>query len=202
MSKLSLLFKDRILSIHELDQRQTFMIGHEPHCHIHIDSLAVKPEHACISFSNNQYSITPEQNDADIFINGIPIYENTLLTDGDKIRLGKHTLIFSFNETEKSLTAEHLQSARPRAAWIQFLNGSDMGKTMPINKSMTNINHQNEYIALIANRKDGFYLSHLKGSHPPQVNQLDIGDRSFCLEDKSHISIGSLNMMFYIDERL
>lgn len=202
MSKLSLMFKDRMLSSHELDQHQSFVIGHDPHCNIHIDSLAVKPEHAAISYTDNAFSIKPVRNDAEVFINEKQICDETELADGDKVGLGKHTLVFNLDQTNKKWPDEEQQLPQQRSAWIQFLNGSDMGKTMPINKSMTNINHQDEFIALIANRKDGFYLSHLKGKHPPQVNDENIGDNSVCLEHKSHINIGPLELVFYIDEQL
>jgi pSer/pThr/pTyr-binding forkhead associated (FHA) protein len=202
VSKLSLLFKDRILSIHQLDQYQKFVIGHDQHCNIHIDSLAVRSEHATISFTNNTYSIKPEKSDADVYVNGKEITAQTALMDGDKINLGKHILLFSLEPEKKKFLSEENELSRQRSAWLQFLNGSDMGKTMPINKSMTNINHQDEFIALISNRKDGFYLSHLKGKNPTRVNDKNIGDRSICLKHKSRINVGPLELLFYLDEQL
>ena len=199
MSKLSLLFKDRILSIHELDQQQKYIIGHDPHCHIQIDSLAVNAEHASVSYINEHFCIEPNSKDAEVFINETPVSDQTRLEDGDKINLGKHTLVFSFIEENNIATPEAQELPSQRSAWVQFLNGTDMGKTMPINKSMVNINHQDEYVALISNRSDGFYLSHLKGATTPQVNEKDIGDQSINLKDQSRINIGPLELKFYLD---
>ncbi len=206
MSQVSLLFKDRILSIHHLDQYNNFIIGHAPDCHIHIDSLAVEPHHAKITYDNHTYLIEPIEQQSKILINNKMIESNTHLSDGDQISLGKHTLVFTFderNETREFREPELVITASKKPAssgWIQFLNGKKMGKTVQIKQNMTNITDETEdNIALISNRSDGFYISYLKGEQPPRVNNASIGEASKTLVSNSRISIGQQEILFYID---
>ena len=205
MSQVSLLFKDRILSIHHLDQYNDFIIGHAPDCHIIIDSLAVNPHHAKIVFDNHAYTIEKLENESDIFINNKKIESAVHLTDGDQISLGKHTLIFTFDERNENHEFREPEPAPASAhcsgtGWIQYLNGHKMGKTVQIKKNMTHISDEKESnVALISNRSDGFYISYLKGKQPPQVNNVSIGEKSTTLTTNSRISLGSQEILFYID---
>lgn len=205
MSQVSLLFKDRILSIHHLDQYNDFIIGHAPDCHILIDSLAVKPHHAKIVFDNHSYTIEKLENESDIHVNYKKIESAVHLTDGDKISLGKHTLIFTFDERNENHEFREPEPAPTSAhskgtGWIQYLNGHKMGKTVQIKKNMTHISDEKENnVALISNRSDGFYISYLKGKQALQVNNVNIGEKSTTLNTNSRISLGSQEILFYID---
>ncbi len=205
MSQVSLLFKDRILSIQQLNQHQNFLIGNASDCNIHIDSLAVQPHHAKISYINSlrAYKIEPVDNNAEIIIQNKPVETEAELSDGEHIKLGKHTLIFSFderNEKHKVVSREPVASSkRNGSGWIQYLNGNKLGNTLQIKQSMMNISDDSgENVALISNRHNGFYLSYLQGT-PPKVNKKSIGMNSIKLENNSYIAIGTINILFYID---
>ncbi|MCU7939677.1 MAG: FHA domain-containing protein [gamma proteobacterium symbiont of Bathyaustriella thionipta] len=137
MSQVSLLFKERILSIHPLDRHSSFVIGSTPDCQIYIDSLAISPKHAKITFTEQAYLIEELDEKSDILINNKKIDSSQALTDGDHITLGKHTLVFSFDER-----SERTEQREPEftpimnngIGWIQYLNGPDMGKTIQIKK--------------------------------------------------------------------
>lgn len=207
MSQVSLLFKDRILSVHHLDQYNDFIIGHAPDCHIHIDSLAVKSHHAKILYDDHAYTIEPLESEADILINNKNIESSVHLSDGDHISLGKHTLLFSFDERNESNEFREPEPEpvpvsvnRHVTGWIQYLNGQQMGTTVQIKKNMTHISDKNaQNVALISNRSDGFYISHLKGKHSPKINNVSIGEKSTKLSSNNRISLGSLEILFYID---
>jgi predicted component of type VI protein secretion system len=203
LSQVTLLFKDRILSIHPLNQHQEFIIGHADDCTIRIDSLAVSPHHARITFTDHSYSIEKLDDDARITINNREIDEITLLSDGDHIGLGKHTMAFSFDERNENHVVRDpppiITKPSPSCTgWVQYLNGRKMGQTIQIKQGMTNISDDNEEnISLISNRSGSFYLSYLKGDVPPLVNNQDIGEKSTLLENKSKISLGKQDILFY-----
>ncbi|MCW8929174.1 MAG: FHA domain-containing protein [Gammaproteobacteria bacterium] len=205
MSQVSLLFKDRILSIHHLDQYNDFIIGHAPDCHIHIDSLAVSSHHAKILYDDHTYTIEGLENESEIRVNNKKIEASTHLSDGDHISLGKHTLIFTFDERNENHEFREPKPAPTLAkthmtGWIQYLNGRKMGKTLQIKKNMTNINDEKaDNVALISVRSDGFYISYLKGQHTPKINNVSIGEKSTKLETNSRISLGSQEILFYTD---
>ena len=202
MSQLSLLFKDRILSIHPLNQNDEMIVGQAPDCQLQIDSLAVSEKHANITYDDSVYSIEPIDSDSIILINDINISEKTPLSDGDKITIGKHSLVFNFDErnnaTEDSEVEIHFQEQL--TGWLQYINGSEMGTTKQIRQKMRNISDEHEdNIALISKREDGFYLSYLKGDEPPKVNNISIGEKSLKLENNSEILIGEQKILFFME---
>ena len=205
MSQLSLLFKDRILSIYQLNQQNDFVIGHAPECNIHIDSLAVSPKHAKITFDTNDYLIEQLDSESRVLINNKAINFSSHLSDGDHITISKHTLIFTFDEHDENHPPPPEPFSKPKAAanvsgWVQYLNGGKMGQTMHIQHNMITITDDKEdNVAMISNRTDGFYISFLKGSKPTEVNKTSIGDKSVKLEDNSNISLGSQEVLFYLE---
>jgi len=205
VSQLTILFKDRILSVHTLDRFSEMLVGSDQHCHIIIDSLAINPQHAKIIYNNHSYAIKALSDQSDIIINGVKIHSCTDLSDGDQIALGKHTMSFTFDERnsaptpQKPETDPFAHSTESTTGWIQYLNGVNMGKTLQIKQGMTNISDTTEeHIALLSHRNDGFYISHLKGKHPPQVNGKTIGDKSATLANDSSIFLGAQELLFYI----
>ncbi len=205
MSQVSLLFKDRILSIHQLNQSNDFIIGHAADCQIRIDSLAVEPQHARLSYKDRAYYIEALNDEFTVQVNNHKIDDLTQLSDSDTINLGKHTLIFTFDERNE--THEFREPAPAPVTrqskgkgWLQFLNGQKMGKTLQIKKGMTHVSDEKEHnIALISNRADGFYISYLKGGQPPEVNNVSIGEKSARLTTNSRISLGAQDILFYVD---
>jgi predicted component of type VI protein secretion system len=205
VSQLSLLFKERILSIHPLDQYNDFIIGHAPDCHIHIDSLAVSPHHAKIIYDDHNYTIEKIDSEANMLVNNKKIDSQTHLSDGDHISLGKHTLVFTFDERNENHefrepVADLISVNISGSGWVQYLNGQNMGKTIQIKNNMTHISDENkDNIALISNRSDGFYISYLKGKQAPKINNISIGENSTTLASNSRISLGSQEILFYIE---
>lgn len=200
---MSLLFKDRILSIHQLNQQNDLIIGNAPDCNVRIDSLAVSPRHAKIVYVDHGYIIEELENQTSLLVNNKKVEFSAKLSDGDHITVGKHTLVFTFDERNESHAYQEpaaTADVNQGTGWVQYLNGIKMGKTMQIKKSMTHIaDAKEENIALISNRSDGFYISYLKGRQPPLVNDASIGEKSVRLESNSRISIGSQELLFYID---
>ncbi len=202
MSQLSLLFKDRILSVHPLNKNDEMIVGQASDCQLQIDSLAVSEKHANITYDDGVYSIEPIDSDSIILINDINISGKTQLSDGDKITIGKHSLVFNFDErnnaTEDSDVEIHFQEQL--TGWLQYINGSEMGTTKQIRQKMRNISDEHEdNIALISKREDGFYLSYLKGDEPPKVNDISIGEKSLKLENNSEILIGEQKILFFME---
>ncbi len=216
MSKLTLMFKDRVLKIFPLKAGK-MIIGSDPSCAIHIDSLAVQPYHAYIE-TTGQESLLYDMGSAEdgTYVNGHRINEAKSLKDADIIGLGKHTLAFSYEEAvatapadtaEPSLELETGNFVEPekqipdgkRNAWLQILNGSSLGKTMSLNRSMTNLGKQGLSTAVITRREEGYFLSHLEGKYPPLLGDTPIGNKSVKLQDGDTIRIGNIKMQFYYE---
>jgi len=221
VSKLTLSFKSKVLRVFPL-QQGIMEIGSDPSCLIHIDSLAVKDKHARIETHGHDSILFDLKTDDGTFVNQNRISEHKL-ADGDMIRVGKHTLSYKYEEisrlesnesstsiditpildTQQNSPVEDIPeepvSTKAKQGWLQILNGQNLGKTMALTRSMTNLGKPGVATAVITKRNDGYFISHLEGKHPPKVAGQPIDDRSVKLADGDTITIGNINMQFYLE---
>ena len=147
MAKLTLSFKDKKLKIYPLGGDEA-VIGRSPECAIHIDSLAVEPEHARIQKQGNHYQLTALGDQHAISVNGVSAAAHQL-NDGDVIQVGKHTLSFSLEAGGTFVgQAEHVLR-QPAIGWLQILNGSHLGRTIRLDKAMTRVGKSHVAVAVV-----------------------------------------------------
>jgi pSer/pThr/pTyr-binding forkhead associated (FHA) protein len=219
VSKLTLSFKGRVLRVFPLPQGATY-IGSDPTCPIHIDSLAVEPKHARIEVHGQDAILFGLASKEGTYVNQEQITEHKL-KDNDLIRIGKHTLLYSYevvsqldaNESSTSIDihpvieqlAEHeaeqvdQETSNHKQGWLQILNGQNLGKTLSLNRSMTNLGKPGVATAVIMRRHDGYFISHLEGKKTPKVGDEAIGEHSVKLDDGDTITIGNIKMQFYLE---
>ena len=201
MARLALSFKGQKLKIFALKAAETF-IGRDDSCAICIDSLAIEPQHAIVRQNEDACSIEPVNAKSIVCINDTPIETAHKLADGDLIQIGKHTLTYS---VESEQTAQEAPEPSETAAypdahgWLQIQSGSHLGRTIRLDKAFTRIGSAESYLAVIAHRDNGYYLSHLNGEQTPAVNNQEIGDSTHMLCNEDCISVGELRVQFFSD---
>lgn len=215
MSKLTLSFKGQILKVFPV-LRGSMLIGSDPSCPIHIDSLALQPQHARIDTDDQTSKLIDLGSEEGTFVNQNRITEHALKND-DLIRVGKHTLIYSYEEVadmreippplpevteiteepedDASLTIE----LEVRSGFLQIMSGANLGKTMSLNRAITNLGKPGLATAIISKRNEGYYLSHLEGKQPPSIGDKSIGEKAEKLNDGDVIQIGNIKMQFYLE---
>ena len=212
MSKLTLSFKGKVLKIFPV-LKGSMMIGSDPSCTICIDSLALQPQHAQIDTVENDSIIRDLGTEEGIFIGAAKIEGMHPLKDNDVIRIGKHTLIYSYSEditSETDAVVENITAAEEEApikieakektqGWLQIMSGSNLGKTMSLNKAMTNLGKPGVSTAVIAKRHDGYFISQLEGNYPLLIKNKELGASSQQLADGDTIQIGNIKMQFYLE---
>lgn len=209
MSKLTLSFKGKLLKIIPLHEGE-LVIGSDPECGIHIDSLALQARHARVVTHGDETTVEDLGTPDGTFLNNEKLEQSQALKDEDVVRVGKHTLTYVHEEEVGEATPTPAEQPpqdspapggeqRARAAWLQILNGQNLGKTINLNRRMTNLGKPGVQTAVIAHRNEGYFLSHLEGEHPPKVDGVSIGDRSWPLEDGQVIQIGNVRMQFYLE---
>ena len=187
------------------------VLGSDSSCTICVDSLALQPQHAQIDTVDNDSVIRDLNTEDGTFIGTTKIEGMHPLKDGDVIRVGKHTLAYSFSEditheteaiAEKIIAEEQpvqMESKEKNQGWLQIMNGSNLGKTMSLNKSMTNLGKPGISTAVITKRNDGYFISQLEGNHPLLIRNKELGDKSHQLNDGDTIQIGNIKMQFYLE---
>ena len=195
MSKLTLSFKGKMLKAFKLNEGE-MVIGSDPSCQIHIDSLAIQPRHATITTEKDVAVLRDLGNDESVWVNDNEIKSHTLIDD-DEIRIGKHILHFSFSPSATTDNAFKAASeAAAKSAWLQILTGSNVGKTINLKNKMTNLGKAGVQTAVIARRGDGYFITHLEGEHSPKVDGIPIGEQSQQLQDGNVIQLGNVKMQF------
>lgn len=202
MAKLTLSFKDKVLKVYYVEPGE-IVIGSDPACQIHIDSLALHPRHAAITTENRKSVVRDLGSPEGTFVNETRLNGPHQLKHDEIIRIGKHTLLYTtdpadeLEDIQDSGSGDFIpKTADKRQGWLQLLNGANVGKTISITRSMTNLGKAGVQTAVITRRDEGFFLSHLEGERPPQVDGQSIGEKSWKLEDGNIIQIGNIKMMF------
>ncbi|MBI5461003.1 MAG: FHA domain-containing protein [Gammaproteobacteria bacterium] len=198
MAKLTLAFKDKKLKIFPILGAE-LIVGRDPDCAIHIDSLAVQPRHARIFADGAYYCVEGLHSEEPVLVNHKPLSAPANLQDGDLIQVGKHTLSFSSEPAKEGVQANHVPTTRPSTGWLQIMSGSHLGRTIRLDRSMTRLGKTGKESAMISRRDDGYHITHLEGDAPPQVNGVSIGDSSHTLRDGDRVHIGHLELHFYTD---
>ncbi|MFQ5643777.1 MAG: PilZ domain-containing protein [Thiogranum sp.] len=196
MAKLTLSFKDHKLRIITL-QDGDCLIGREPGCTVEIDSLAIAPRHACIRRDGEAFVIEAAGSGAVIEINGKVIDAPRTLNEGDRIQIGKHTLVYSA-ETD-STAADTGTAGPPVTGWMQIQSGSHLGRIIRLEKAFTRIGKPDGNLAVITRREDGYHLSHLQGEQATELNRRAIGDDACLLQNGDHIVVGELQLQYFVD---
>lgn len=200
MAQLTLSFKGRRLKVFTLPPGDC-SIGRDTGCTFVIDSLAVAPEHAIIRHQDGAYHIEPARPDCELRVQQQPVGDARLLSEGDIIDIGKHTLAFSADQEPAAVNVSATPLPLPSPGWMQIQNGGHLGRTIRLNRAFTRIGRPQGELAMIARRDDGYYLSALHGEQGPLLNGQSIGGDSRKLTDLDRIAIGELQVQFFADEQ-
>ena len=223
MSKLTLSFKGQVLKFYPI-QPGSMLVGSDPSCDIHIDSLAVDPQHLQIDTEQQTSRIKSLSQETGTFINREKI-DTHQLSDGDNIQIGKHTLSYTFEEIpeeemlqainnvdvnlsgsiQQPAIAEPEQDSPPEPTpakkqdgWLQIMSGQNLGKTLSLHRSMTNLGKPGLATAVISHRENGYFISQLEGKLPLQINS-EPTDQPTKLNPDDIIQIGNVKMQFYLE---
>ena len=204
MASLSIIFKDRILSQHQLNKELSFSIGSDPGSQIFIDSLIFSAHHASIYTEDNKYIFELTEGSTG-FINNEEIKEKLVLKDAYNIEVGKFTLRF-LEELELSLrtkveTPFEAIKKNNKSYWLQFLNGSNVGKTIKLTQNITNIGKAGTARVVVSKQDEDYYVSHLDGINNARVNSQTIGEKTLKLSDNATLELGQIKMLFYVQEK-
>lgn len=213
MAKLTLTFKGRPIQAYQFETGETVSIGRNEGNEICIDSLAVAPVHAQIRFEQEKSTIHQSSSEFPLRVNNSQTSEQPL-NHGDQITIGKHILYFTEDTTllepasspevsrevedDLELLNEELKNAAQQTdAQLQILNGKNIGRIITLKKGLTRLGKPDTGVAVIARRKDGFYISALDGNPLIRVNTELIDNRSVKLNEGDTLEIEKTSMQFF-----
>lgn len=207
MAKLTVCFKDKTIRS-SLFTHGIVHIGRDDSNDVVIDSLAVAPAHAVIVIRDNDNTIKQLNDEFPLIVNGIKV-KTCNLNNNDVISMGKHDLIFNtaeFSAAIDDLTDEDLKSPKREdsidvpqpIANLQFMSGSNIGKVLPLKKSMTRLGQDGNGVVAISKRKDGYFVSVLENRGTITVNNQLLNDKSLKLETNDVLIINNTSLQFFL----
>lgn len=209
MGKLTLSFKGKPIQAYQFETGE-IQIGRDNSNNIYIDSLAVAPSHALIDFSQSPPQLTSLDEQFPLLINGQKKSEHSL-EHGDNISIGKHTLTYTiesqsiFSAPEpgiitafpKQPSPSTSEAAQPIDAALQIMSGENIGRLISLKKGLTRIGKKGSGMAIIAHRKNGYYLSHLDGENQLMINGSAVDNESTLLKEEDIVIIDTVKMQFF-----
>ena len=84
-----------------------------------------------------------------------------------------------------------------REAGLQILTGSNAGRVLELNKSLTTLGKAGHQVAVFTRRPVGFFVTHVEGDVFPLVNGTAIGTQAHQLNDQDTIEIAGTKMSFF-----
>lgn len=211
MAKFTVLFKDKPIQSTIFDT-SVIRIGSDDTNDLVIDSLAVAPAHAVVSFNDGQAVIKQLNDNFPLIVNNEANKECALYND-DKIFIGKHSVVYNTIETVitppqpetlaskdlKSLNEEIETDLNVSEAYLQVMEGKHIGRVIPLKNGMTRIGHNGSGVVAIAKRKDGYYISSLENNDLLIVNNNPLRDQTIKLTDNDQVLIDNTPMQFFLD---
>jgi len=221
VSKLTLSFKGQVLKFYPIHSG-SMVVGSDPSCDIYIDSLALEPQHLQIDTEQQASRLKALSQENATYVNHEKVDAHQL-TDGDNIQIGKHTLSYTFEElpeeemlqainnsgqsisdqpaiaeSEPEVEIETTPPKNKQDGWLQIMTGQNLGKTLSLHRSMTNLGKPGLATAVIAHRETGYFISQLEGKLPLQINS-EPTDQPTKLNAEDIIQIGNIKMQFYLE---
>ncbi|CCE24774.1 FHA domain-containing protein [Methylotuvimicrobium alcaliphilum] len=206
MAKFTVFFKDKAIDS-VLFESGVMHIGRDESNDLTLNSLAVAPAHAAAIIKQNGCLIKQLNDDFPLIVNGEKLKES-LLNNNDRITLGKYSLIFNTTEsvTEipkhespevSQLNQEIGQNLNLPEANLQVMDGQHIGRILPMKKAMTRLGRNGGGIAVIARRKEGYFISSLENNSSMTINNQPLGDKTVKLNNNDLIVIDNTTLQFF-----
>ncbi|MDD2724913.1 MAG: FHA domain-containing protein [Methylovulum sp.] len=212
MAKLTVFFKYKAIDSY-LFEKGVVHIGREETNDLTIDSLAVAPAHAAIITRDHICTVKQLNENFPLIVNGKKVKECDL-NNNDTITIGKHDIVYNTTESidpEPPQETENFDYSKTNTvmfdmdqelslppANLQVLNGANIGKVLPIKKSMTRLGNAGSGVVVISKRKDAYYISALEKKGTLKINELDLEDSNIKLSNNDIIVINQTSLQFFL----
>lgn len=167
-------------------------IGRRPYNDIMLDDLTVSGEHAVLLTRAGASVIEDLRSRNGTLVNDEPVIQRALL-NGDRIEIGIYRLQYLI----EPLIPE---GDRPPAwACLEALSGDGAGKVIAIDRPIVSLSDASGQVAVIARRRNGFFITHLEGTTFPLVNGEPTGLISCLLRADDQIELAGTIFRFSFD---
>jgi Inner membrane component of T3SS, cytoplasmic domain len=150
--------------------RERVVLGRRPYCDVVLDDMTVSGEHAVIHTKSGDSVLHDLNSRNGTLVNGTLARQHALV-HGDVIDVGVFKLKFVVESFAGEATRMMIAVG---SAKIKMLSGKESGQDVALDRAITSIGSSNQ-IAVVARRRNGYYLTHMEGPTYPLVNGESIG---------------------------
>ena len=137
------------------------------------------------------------------YVNDRMAKERTRLNDGDVIAIGPYRIKYlQASEAPSSFgasTAFHADAQLLHASFV-VLGGSSAGLEVPVVKAVTTFGKPGVCVVSVAQRRGGYFVTHLGGETTARLNETAIGSEPVMLSHRDVLDLGGTQMRFQLSE--
>ncbi len=208
MIKLSLYFKGKLLKVHQ-PKSGSISIGRDSGSDIAIDNLGISPLHALITL-NGETALIEDKSEptatetpvaSGLIINNQKVTRHHL-QHNDQVMLGKYTLKFTREADQEELPVVEAFPSQERSvpAWLQFLSGPKVGRTVKLLNPMVRLGKTGKTSAMISSRNGQYFIAHLEGEPRTRVQGRELDNERHDLNDGDRVQVGETEMLFFLEK--
>lgn len=167
-------------------------LGRRSYNDVELNDLTVSGEHAVIHVKKGEIVVHDLNSSNGTLVNGQTVMQH-VLNDGDEIEVGVFRL-------RLQLKAEFIvaKAAPTLTAALEVLEGPKPGQMIEMSRAINTIGQHGQNVAVIARRRQGFFITHLEGLSYPQVNGESIGLAAFALAADDVIELGGASYKLHL----
>ena len=185
-------------------QKDRTTLGRKPGNDIVLDTMVVSGQHCAFDLVGVADVYIEDLGSTNgTLVNNQVIKKRTLLNDGDVVAIGPYRIKYLQASEEPSsfgnTTAFGVEGPQLQAVF-QVISGSSAGLEMPVIKAVTTFGKPGVSVVSVAHRRGGFFVTHLGGTTPPQLNGTTMGNDPVMLSDQDVIDIAGTQMRFQLRE--
>ncbi len=167
-------------------------IGRRPYNDMALDDLTVSGEHALVLRLGSHWRVRDQRSRNGTLVNGSPVVEQ-VLQDGDLIDIGVYRIKFVGGAFA---AGDDEPPGAGASACVELLNGPNTGTRINLDRAINSIGATGTQVAVIARRRNGYFVTHLEGLAFPLVNGEPIGLLAHPLAHNDLIELGGTMMRF------
>jgi FHA domain len=179
-------------------------LGRKPGNDIVLDTMVVSGQHCAFDLVGvaDVYLVDLGSTNG-TYVNDRMVKERTRLNDGDVIAIGPYRIKY-LQASEAPSTFGGTMAFTPEAPLLQGVftieSGTSAGLEVPVVKAVTTFGKPGVSVVSVAQRRGGYFVTHLGGSTPPVLNGLALGNDPVLLTDQDVLDLAGTRMRFQLRE--
>lgn len=136
------------------------------------------------------------------YVNDRMVKQRTRLQDGDVLAIGPYRIRFLQASEDPSTfggTQSFLADLPPQACF-EVLTGTSAGLEVPVIKAVTTFGKPGVSVVSVAQRRGGFFVTHLGGATVPLINDRPMHSDPVLLSDQDVLDLAGTRMRFQMRE--